>query len=228
MRYPIQALCASILLAAACGESQPVTSPTHPEAAWSTVPGSPRVSPSVVKPGQTVTVVDAPAGRLSAGSSLEWRSLSAVPGAVTPLEISGNGTIGRTQAHLGLYGGEYSLTVLLPGGTRLSAGTITVVGPEPPTEPSIAPSSGTIGTSFTITDPQGRIMPGDMVFLYIEGGDPVATARVADAITVGADGTTISAQVPDNVLTEAQHFVSVRPSLIDASRFSDLPFFVTR
>jgi len=98
--------------------------------------------------------------------------------------------------------------------------------PPPGGDPSIDPTSGGFGATFTITDPQGRIQAGDIAVFYPEGGAPEA-GSVADNISVSADGTTLTGNVPQDAPVGVDAFVSVRGSLTEASRFNDLPFSVT-
>ncbi|HWR26701.1 MAG TPA: hypothetical protein VN316_02375, partial [candidate division Zixibacteria bacterium] len=95
-----------------------------------------------------------------------------------------------------------------------------------PVQPSISPTSGAPGSQFTITDPQGRMVAGDVALFYVEGTDPLMGTAAA-TVTVSADGTTLSASVPTGLSPNVQHYVSVRPSMTLPGRFNDLAFFVT-
>jgi len=93
-------------------------------------------------------------------------------------------------------------------------------------EPIITPTANGAFQPFIITDLNGRIQQGDVAFFYLEGSD-IQSATSALNIVISFDGVTLSGQVPLVSPVDAQYFVSVRPSIDDPARFSDLPFFVT-
>ena len=93
-------------------------------------------------------------------------------------------------------------------------------------KPSIDPTSGPIGSAFTITDPRGRIQQGDLAVFYLKGTNP-ALGTPADNVIVNPDGTTLSGTVPAVASPNSQYNVSVRPALSSPARFNALDFFVT-
>lgn len=95
-----------------------------------------------------------------------------------------------------------------------------------PGQPYITPTSGGPGSPFTIYDPGGRIMPYDIVVFYPAGTDP-ALGNLAANVAVSADGKTLTGYVAPAALIATPHYVAVRPSLTDPSRFNDLAFLVT-
>ncbi len=92
--------------------------------------------------------------------------------------------------------------------------------------PSISPSSGAPGSLFTITDPQGRMEPGDVAVFYLVGTSP-AMGSLATNVTISNDGTTCTGEVPRNCDPQTNYLVSVRVALDQLARFVDLGFFVT-
>ena len=95
---------------------------------------------------------------------------------------------------------------------------------EKPSKPYITPSEGPQGTLFTITDPKGRMKSGDLVIFYYKGTDP-NLGVAAQNVVVSADGITLTGTV-DIEVEPGKNGVSVRPSLLEDSRFKDLVFRV--
>lgn len=95
-----------------------------------------------------------------------------------------------------------------------------------PRGPSISPSSGAPGSPFTITDPQGRMEPGDVVMFYLDGTSPAA-GFLATNVTINIDGGTCTGEIPRNCVPQTQYLVSVRAALAQPARFGDLAFLVT-
>ncbi|MHA7733464.1 hypothetical protein [Nitrosopumilus sp. S6] len=94
--------------------------------------------------------------------------------------------------------------------------------------PTIDPTSGPIETSFTITDPQGRIQQGDVVIFYEEFTDPQDGITIPNfELTITPDGTQVTGEVPVGASTNVLNFVSVTEQGASEPRFDDLPFFVT-
>ncbi len=86
--------------------------------------------------------------------------------------------------------------------------------PEPPiceSDPTIDPTELNHGDVFTITDSCGRIQSGDSVFFDV---------ITADNISVSADGTTISGNVPLGVSGDVT--VTVRSDLSSDPRFNEI------
>jgi hypothetical protein len=96
----------------------------------------------------------------------------------------------------------------------------------PATDPAISPSAGPAGTAFTIVDPLGRIEADDAVLFYSEGADPAADGRPAENVAVSADGRILTGNSPGGLGPGDQHYVAVRDSPSDVSKFGDLPFMV--
>lgn len=95
--------------------------------------------------------------------------------------------------------------------------------PPPPTEEAyITPTSGASGSTFTITDPQGRIESGDVCVFNLEGM-PIDTGTLAYDVVISEDGMTLTGTVPH--LDPGKYYVSVRIPNADA-RFPDLSFEV--
>lgn len=103
---------------------------------------------------------------------------------------------------------------------------IAPVLPPEPIEPYITPTSGIPGSTFTIYDPAGSMRPGDVAMFYLEGTDPVLGQNPTN-LDVSPDGKTMTGNVPITLTQGAQHYVAVRPTSTDPSRFGDLAFFVT-
>ncbi len=181
-----------------------------------------KIAPTQAKPGEPFTIVDTPDGRLVDGSVAVFRLAT---GAMIEASLRTHNPHKTAQGRLPLSipGGEYSVAVRLPSGEELALGSFTVLA-EAPTEATISPAQGPVGTSFTISDPEARIESGDRAIFYQEGTDPEFGVQ-ADEIAVSADGMTLSARVPS--APSAQYFIAVRPSATLPSRFGDLPFFVT-
>lgn len=91
--------------------------------------------------------------------------------------------------------------------------------------PQIAPTSGTAGTAFTLVDPLGRMVPGDIVLFYTLGTPPESGVQVTDA-AISSDGTMATGTVPI-FLTTGDYGVTVRANPTSPSRFPDLVFTVT-
>jgi hypothetical protein len=105
-------------------------------------------------------------------------------------------------------------------------GIVTVIGQgSESTEPFVEPTQGFPGETFTITDPQGRMQPGDLAAFYPEGSDPTS-GNAAEDVNVSGDGTTLTGKVPTAALQGLAHFISIRPTIADNPRFNDLAFFV--
>lgn len=103
-----------------------------------------------------------------------------------------------------------------------------------PTEPFISPRLGPVGSRFTITDPDGRIQPGDLALFYQPFTDPATDGVAAVEVDVGSDGQTLTGRVPLGLVEGSSpvdghtYRVSVRPSASGSPRFGDLFFAVTR
>ncbi|RDJ32225.1 MAG: hypothetical protein DWQ18_09050 [Crenarchaeota archaeon] len=91
---------------------------------------------------------------------------------------------------------------------------------------TIDPTSGPVGTAFTIIDPEGRIQSGDTAVFFLEGTDP-SDGAVADNVSVSADGTTLTGNVPFGLPADLQYYVHVSGSGAQPERFAHLPFLVT-
>ncbi|MBI5508034.1 MAG: hypothetical protein HY903_04705 [Deltaproteobacteria bacterium] len=174
------------------------------------------------EPGEPFTILDTDQGRLGDGSVALFTKSPAVVDIGLRTHAPYKTAQGRLPTTLG--GGTYEVSVRRSDGSTFAVGSFNVLAPELG-EPTIQPVSGIPGSTFTITDPQARIQQGDLAILYQEGTDP-AMGTPASGIEVSADGKTIRANVPATVLEGYQHFVSVRPSSMDAPRFGDLAFFV--
>jgi len=87
--------------------------------------------------------------------------------------------------------------------------------------PYITPTSGDVGTPFTITDPQGRMQPGDECALYLEGTPPDSGTLVRNPV-ISQDGSTLTGTIPQ--IDPGNYYVTVRLPGGDP-RFNDLAFF---
>ncbi len=84
-------------------------------------------------------------------------------------------------------------------GNGQKATEVTLVDDPPVGDLSIDPTSGPIGTAFTITDPDGRFVAGDIVVFTSLGTDPTTNGINADNVSVSADGTTVTGNVPVSI-----------------------------
>jgi len=91
--------------------------------------------------------------------------------------------------------------------------------------PTISPTSGARGTSFTITDPQGRVEADSIALFYKPGQDPANDGVEAENVTISGDGTTLTGLVPCGALG-GETFVSIRSSRAASAWFDDLPFTI--
>jgi hypothetical protein len=187
-----------------------------------------KIAPSEAEPGEPFTLIDTDRGRLIGGSAALF--FPVLGGG--PIEVSLRTHRPFKTAHgrlpVAIPGGDYNVSVRQPNGTVIAIGPFHVIGAVPQ-EPTIQPTSGPWGTAFTITDPQGRIQPGDIAVFYPEGESPPFGENVgafANDVVVSADGATLAGNVPFPTCANRQNFVSVRSALRDP-RFGDLGFFVT-
>lgn len=187
---------------------------------------STKIAPTEAEPGHPFTIIDTPAGRLVDGSIAIFTPSSGAPVEVA-LRTHKPYKTAQGQLPAGMFGGDYQVVVALPDGSAIVVGSFHVIGPppSPPSGPSIDPVSGPIGTSFTITDPEGRIQLGDLAVFYLDGTNP-GLGTLADNVSVSADGTTLTGNVPNTLATGAQYLVGVTPALGSPLRFGPLAFFI--
>lgn len=172
------------------------------------------------EPGHPFTIIDTPAGRLVDGTKAVFKK----GGAEVVVDLRTNNPHKTAKGTVpNVPGGDYTVFFRHPDGTEISLGTFTVIG-EAPSEPSITPTEGPPGTSFTIYDPEGRIQDGSWVLFHAPGGDPAAGTN-ADNIVIN-DPTTLTGMIPDTG-SGGERWVSVQPSISDPSYFEHLVFTVT-
>jgi hypothetical protein len=151
------------------------------------------VFPKRREPGHVFVIVDTEARLVDPSSALFTLGNGTV---VIDLREgpAGRTAIGRIPAGMG--GGTYEVRVRLPGGVLFDVGQMEILAPPAaPEVPTIQPQMGTVGTPFTVTDPQGR-MAGATVMLFTENhSDPTTGAMVRDLV-VSPDGTTATGTVP--------------------------------
>lgn len=119
-----------------------------------------------------------------------------------------------------------SLVFVSRGGDRYvlaSTALAGVIAPAP-NQPSLTPTSGFPTTRLVITDPFGRMVPGDLVLLYEVGSAPELGIAALDVV-ISADGTRAEATVPPT-LGSGMYGVAVRETPHTDSRFPDLVFTV--
>jgi len=183
--------------------------------------GVTKIAPDHASAPHPFTLIDTPSGRLVDGSVVV---LTSTDHGSTAILLKTHAPYNTAQGDLpsGLIGGDYTVSVTRPDGSAFPVGTLHIDGPTAASlEPHIDPTSGWIGSTFTITDPQGRMQQGDIVIFY-RNGSPGGV--LAANVSVSADGTRITGDVPGDAAS-GPNWVAVRPPG-DASRFNDLPFDV--
>jgi hypothetical protein len=108
-----------------------------------------------------------------------------------------------------------------PTPTRTSTATLTPTA-TPTQTPQVQPSSGPVGTPFTIFDPQGRIEATDICVIYPDGAAPEIGTQVSVIIV---DGTTVLGTIPVSI-APGSYLLTIRPSASEPAKFADLPFQV--
>jgi hypothetical protein len=114
------------------------------------------------------------------------------------------------------------VTIVLASSVLVSACRICFPTPTPIEEAYITPTSGPVGTPFTITDPQGRMESGDECLLYLEGTPPDSGTLVRNPV-ISQDGSTLTGTIPQ--IDPGNYYVTVRLPGGDP-RFPDLTFDV--
>lgn len=183
-----------------------------------------KITPGRAKPGHGFTVHDVPQGRLIDGSIARFSANSWTENHDVNLNTHSPYKTARGVVPEYISGGVYTVTVINSLG-EFDVGEFTVDSDATYGPPSIEPASGSVGTDFTISDPQGRIQNGDLALFYVQGGDP-ATGTLAENISV-PDSTTLNGRVPAGLVGNITYYVAVRPSPTEPSRFDDLPFSVS-
>jgi hypothetical protein len=89
----------------------------------------------------------------------------------------------------------------------------------------ISPSSGFIGTPFTIKVAAGTMQQSDVCLFYLNGTN-AALGTPASNVAISSDGSVLTGTVPLS-LNPGLYFVTVRASPAGAADFNDLPFQVT-
>lgn len=176
------------------------------------------------EPPHPFTIIDTGEARLVDGCKAVFK----LNGAETVFDLRTNNAhkTAKGQLPAGMPGGEYTVFIRQPDGSEFEIGTFTVIGEPPaPQVPYIEPTEGFQGSAFTIIDPSGRMLPGDLAVFYIEGSDPTS-GKPADNVIVSADGKTLTGKVSQEA-DPGQNYVSIRPTINDESRFGDLSFYVT-
>ncbi len=87
-------------------------------------------------------------------------------------------------------------------------------------EPNIKPFEGMVGTTFTINDPFGRLVPSAVVVFTLSGDDVCTQGTTVGDLTVSGDGITASGTVPAS-LSAVVHGVTVHDT--DQCNASILP-----
>ena len=91
-------------------------------------------------------------------------------------------------------------------------------------EPSIEPTSGTVGTEFVLFDPQGRMEPGDDL-RFVPPGGGFEHGRTAENLSISVDGTTATGRVPVGA-TRGPNKVHVREPGATVSLFEAVAFTI--
>lgn len=191
-------------------------------------PGEPSINPSRGGPGTPFIIAD-PQGRLGFAQQVVFVEFGGSPELGTPVDnifVTADGTELIGQVPATVTGGQEFVCVLsepafgfplfscLPFLADFSSGV------------AIDPVIGPPGSSFFISDPEGRLQPGDRVIFYLPGSDPMTEGAPAGNIVVGPDGRPLGATVPLGLTTNRKYFVSVRPATEEDPRFTDLFFAI--
>jgi hypothetical protein len=185
--------------------------------------GVTKIAPGEAEAGHPFTVLDSGMGRLVDGSVAVFELDGQL--VTMPLDTHKpyNTAQGRLPASIG--GGSYSVYIRRPGATEFDVGPFVVRGPATVTAPFVSPTSGVIGTIFTITDQLGRMSFADVVVFSLEGQAPI-DGRVVVA-TFSEDGTTATGIVPAT-LAPGGYAVTVHDEgAANAPIFNALLFTVT-
>jgi hypothetical protein len=91
-------------------------------------------------------------------------------------------------------------------------------------EACIEPTFGTVGTDFTLTDPQGRMEPGDDL-RFVPPGGSFEHGTTAENLVISADGTTATGRVPVGA-SSGTNEVHIREPGATAPLFEPLVFIV--
>ena len=185
-----------------------------------------KIAPKKGELGHPFTIVDTPEHRLIDGTKAVFK----LEGAETVVDLRTHKPHSTAQGVLpqGMSGGEYTVFIRQPDGTEIEIGLFTVLAPvAEPTVPSISPTSGPIVTSFTITDPSGRMYLADRIIFTPEGEAPEEGTVVSDA-WFSLDGKTATGMVPVT-LASGPYFVTVHMGdpTTNSPLFNGLRFDVT-
>jgi hypothetical protein len=160
---------------------------------------------------------------LRKGSTVEVAALThTIPGDVasdTAAVLNGGNSVN--------YDVTISLVLVDGAGKKHILDTVTVGGvivPEVVVQPYIEPTSGIVGTSFTIYDPQGRMIFADRIIFSPLGEPPEQGYYVSDAL-FSEDGTTATGTIP-SPLFPGTYYITVHQGdpLINPPLFTSIAF----
>lgn len=173
------------------------------------------------EPGHPFTIIDTGQARLTDGCKAVFK----LGGSETVVDLRTHKPYNTAKGIVpDIGGGDYTVFVRQADGSEFEIGPFTVIAePAEPQEPTITPTEGRRGDSFTIYDPQGRILSDSVVLFYKVGEDPGNDGVNADDIVISDDGTTLTGKVPQRA-KDGDNRIWVAPSRAGHSYF-DLPVF---
>ena len=182
-----------------------------------------KIAPTKGEPGHPFTIINTPEHRLIDGSKAVFKLGDAE--VVIDLRTHKPYSTAQGVLPLDITGGDYTVFCRQPDGTVIEIGMFKVLAPvAEPTQPSISPTIGEPTTTFTITDPQGRMIVANLIILTPEGESPEQGLPVTDA-WFSPDGKTATGTIPPTAQT-GQNFISVHanaptePPLFNALAFT--------
>lgn len=184
-----------------------------------------KIAPTKGEPGHPFTIIDTPERRLIDDSKAVFK----LDGSETVVDLRTHKPHATAQGELpqGMPGGEYYVFIKQPDGTEIEIGLFTVLAPvAEPTTPSITPTWGDPGSTFTITDPKGRMSGADRIIFAVAGAAPEAGMEAIN-VWFSSDGETATGEVPYAIAPFLPHDVTVHAGdpTINPPIFNALEFF---
>ncbi len=175
------------------------------------------------EPGHPFTIIDTPDGRLTDGCKAVFK----LGGTETVVDLRTHkpyNTAKGTVPDIG--GGDYTVFVRQPDGSEFEIGMFTVIAePAEPQEPYVEPTAVPRNQYFTLTDPQGRMDPGDDLRL-IPPNSGFDDGTVPEDLVISQDGTTATARVPQ-LIAPGEYTIEVREPGAPVPLFLPVPITIT-
>jgi len=157
------------------------------------------------EPGHPFTIIDTGQRRLTDGCQAVFK----LGGSETVVDLRTHKPYNTAKGIVpDVGGGDYTVFVRQADGTEFEIGLFTVTGEPVPMEPYVEPTVVQRNQYFTLTDPQGRMDPGDDLRL-VPPNSGFDSGTVPDNLVISPDGTTATARIPQ-LIAPGEYTVEVR------------------